>query len=435
VNKGSHAEAARFDEPCIDTMQHKKKINMPIEDPIDTLARALTTGDGIPRFIDAGYTYLGQFIAHDIVPERSGGRLVRPYLQLDSLYGDDHAYLILRDSLFDIRPSIDGGPDDLPRGDDGVACIPERRNDDNVIVAQFHVLWQRFHNLMLTSGCAGDFAEARRLTTLTFQLVVVEDYLRQVLAPNVYYSYFHHGERWLGLDPTRIPREFSHAAFRFGHSMVRAKYRSLPGHPRSDVDVGELFRARRPLSSEYRVDWKGFFGWPGAPAQSSLAINTYITPAMRSVPKVSGAPGDTVDVVLANLRASGSPLPPGKACAERCGVAPLKRFDKCLAERLHPFTVDTLPLWPYLLLEAQLESGGRRLGQLGSIICAETLANAVALAAHSIFVGRTARLEDVLDDLGLLGRRIRAMQRARGSPPREDRSFSMRHVLALLDPS
>jgi hypothetical protein len=433
VNKGSHAEAARFDEPRIDTVQHGKKNNMPGDDPFSSLADALAIGDGIPTFIDAGYTYLGQFIAHDIVPERSGGRLVRPYLQLDSLYGGDDVYLMLHDGLFAIGPSTPGGPDDLPRRA-GIARIPERRNDDNVIVAQFHLLWQRFHNFMLTSGCAGDFREARRLTTLTFQLVVVEDYLRQVLAPNVYCSYFHHGERWLGLDPTCIPREFSHAAFRFGHSMVRAAYRSFPGNTLSDVPVCDLFRAHLPLSSEYKVDWKGFFGWPGEPAQSSLPINTYITPAMRSVPKVSGAPGETVDVVLANLKASAL-LPPGKVCAESRGVDALKRFDKKLAKRLHPYTVDTLPLWPYLLLEAQLEAKGRRLGQLGSVICAETLANAIELAAHSIFAGRTAHLEDVLDDLGLLGNRIRAMQRARGRPPRGERSFSMRHVLALLDPS
>jgi hypothetical protein len=290
---------------------------------------------------------------------------------------------------------------------------------------------------MLTSGCAGDFGEARRLTTLLFQLVVVEDYLRQLLAPDVYCGYFHRGERWLELNPGQIPREFSHAAFRFGHSMVRAAYRSFPSHPNSDVPVGELFRTNQSLSSEYEVDWTGFFGWPDERAQSSLPISTYITPAMRELPRLLGGPAGTVDVVLANLKASES-LPPGRICAERYGVAPLKRLSDDFAGRLKPgsgVTIENLLLWPYLLLEAEFESEGRRLGRLGSIICAETLANAIAHAPHSILADGPAHLEDVLDALGPLGRRIRAVQRARGRSPRGERSFCMRHALALLDPS
>ena len=41
--------------------------------------------------IPAGYTYLGQFISHDIVPKtnpRARGRTVSPALNLDSVYGN-----------------------------------------------------------------------------------------------------------------------------------------------------------------------------------------------------------------------------------------------------------------------------------------------------------------------------------------------------------
>ena len=39
------------------------------EQQVTTLAQAMTESSHVARFIDVGYTYLGQFIAHDIVPQ------------------------------------------------------------------------------------------------------------------------------------------------------------------------------------------------------------------------------------------------------------------------------------------------------------------------------------------------------------------------------
>src|SRR5262245_54285352 len=130
------------------------------------LRRALSHLSPAPHHIDAGYTYFGQFIAHEIVAERHGGRTVTGRMELDSVYGDDvKPAPRTKEVLFEIKPSIEGGPDDLPRDAQGVAQIPEQRNDDNVIVAQFHLFWRRFHNYVIQNGCVKDPEDARRLVT------------------------------------------------------------------------------------------------------------------------------------------------------------------------------------------------------------------------------------------------------------------------------
>lgn len=124
------------------------------EQQLTTLAHAMTESSHVSRFIDVGYTYLGQFIAHDIVPQTNPipgrSRDVLPYLNMDSVYGvgSQTAALLDERGSFPIRRLTPQGPEDLPRVD-GVPNIPELRNDDNVIVSQLHLFWQRLHNVIL----------------------------------------------------------------------------------------------------------------------------------------------------------------------------------------------------------------------------------------------------------------------------------------------
>ena len=120
------------------------------------------------RTIPAGYTYLGQFIDHDITfdPVSSLQAFNDPYaledfrtprLDLDSIYGrgsDDQPYLYTRESkrlkflLGDDRGLHGAGKErpDLPRSREEVALIGDPRNDENRIVSQLHALFLRFHN-------------------------------------------------------------------------------------------------------------------------------------------------------------------------------------------------------------------------------------------------------------------------------------------------
>ena len=124
--------------------------------------------------IPAGFTYLGQFIDHDItfdpvskLDERYDPEALvnfrTPRFDLDSVYGsgpDDQPFLYDWESeppgaklLVGRPPTRCRGrglrPADLPRNRQGRALIGDARNDENVIVAQLHLLFIRFHNAVV----------------------------------------------------------------------------------------------------------------------------------------------------------------------------------------------------------------------------------------------------------------------------------------------
>src|SRR6266581_5504399 len=154
--------------------------------------------------ISAGYTYLGQFIDHDLTfdPTSSLQRdndpdaLVdfrTPRFDLDCLYGrgpDDQPYLYEADGVRMLlgRP-LTGNPHDpntrdLPRnspapGNPRRALIGDPRNDENVIVSQLHATFLRFHNRIadLLHGADADFHTVQRLVRWHYQWVVLHDFL------------------------------------------------------------------------------------------------------------------------------------------------------------------------------------------------------------------------------------------------------------------
>ncbi|MBM0103404.1 hypothetical protein JM946_01545 [Steroidobacter sp. S1-65] len=402
------------------------------------------TGDGPTMMtIDAGYTYLGQFIAHDITEQAAPRNNHQPTaaLDLDSLYGATVPAVLDSRGRFVIGRSEDDIPD-LLRDASGRARIPEMRNDDNVIVAQLHLFWQRFHNFLIDHRLASNFEQARELTIKVFLLMVVEDYLQLLLAPAVFEQYFRRGERhWLGLPLSPVPLLFSKAAFRFGHSMVRDFY-EIAGQPH---DTEQLFRADRPLTREFHIAWRGFFGWPGVPTGTpdALAIDTLITPKMT---RIAFPPGQVTNIVAKNIAASETLPGTGVQIVEQFlsqnphlanafQLAPQMQLSPDLVG-VPNITAADLPLWPYILNEAAVEAGGARLGTFGSLICAEVLANSIEAAG---LLSWPLRFADALDSLGLLGARIQEVavvhQRPLPTHDRAGRLFCMRHLIELLEPT
>src|SRR5215203_3170460 len=118
--------------------------------------------------LPAGFTYLAQFVDHDITfdPTTLAGResdpqaLVNfrtPRLDLDSVYGLGPT---VQPYLYDWTDTAPGGTrllvernrhgvDDLPRNAQGRALIGDPRNDEHAIIAQLHLLFIRFHNAVV----------------------------------------------------------------------------------------------------------------------------------------------------------------------------------------------------------------------------------------------------------------------------------------------
>ena len=309
------------------------------------VAAAMAGGGGGASQIPAGYTYLGQFVDHDLTFDKtnvmlgegvSPAQLLQarsPSLDLDSLYGAGPTDPASAKFYAARRPPLQARQDVRDRGHPAQAglrpaarrragrwrqkrkaIIPDPRNDENLAVAQTHLAFMRFHNRVLDTlpssvPQAQRFATAREIVTKHYQWMLRTDYLPRICAPGIVNNVFSSGRKVfeVGAAPTDVPTmpiEFSVAAFRLGHSMIRDDLQLEPGlrrrlrRPLPPVRV--LGRERRPRRRAARCRATGSPTSGGSttsrrPGENDLAvperkfnramrIDTTLTPTLQFVP-------------------------------------------------------------------------------------------------------------------------------------------------------
>ena len=391
--------------------------------------------------IPAGYTYFGQFIDHDITFDPSSS-LTRqndpegltnfrtPRLDLDSLYGrgpDDQPYLYQpgKPGFLLEGKGINGTEPDLPRlrpsqsvideafklGPDGkveiqkdvpaVALIGDPRNDENIIVSQLQLTFIRLHNRVLeqvitiddTEGVersrTAQFHEAQRIVRWFYQYVVWNDFVRRIVPAEVFALALKDAGTGAGLElglkaiynwkvNPYIPVEFSVAAYRLGHSLIRNGYQinfPLQGNVGAEFEVpifdptgggGHELHGGRLLPHQHSIEWEWYFdiaSRPGFP-QLSEALDTHLSRSVSRIPGPDPQPLARLNI----LRGWRFNLPSGTDVAQAMGWTPI-----------HPDDEIENSLWVYILKEAELysengEPGGSRLGKVGGTIVAAVFA-------------------------------------------------------------
>ena len=182
--------------------------------------------------ISAGYTYLGQFIDHDLTfdPASSlcSGRTTRtalidfrtPRFDLDNIYGGDRTTSPICTErtacTCSLAGRLTGNPNDadsrdLPRhasqetaANAARALIGDPRNDENVIVSQLQATMLRFHNRMVDANPGASLDEVQRMVRWHYQWVVLHDFLPTIVGQDMVHSVLPHlksGE----VDPARRP--------------------------------------------------------------------------------------------------------------------------------------------------------------------------------------------------------------------------------------
>jgi hypothetical protein len=364
--------------------------------------------------IPALYTYLGQFIDHDITFDPASSLQMQddpdaltdfrtPAFDLDNIYGrgpDDQPYMYDSDGKsFLLGKPLTGGdpaPTDLPRNSatPARALIGDPRNDENTIVSQLQGLFHRFHNRTGKDNPGLSFEQAQKLVRFHYQYVVLNDFLPRIVQSGVLDALKENGKyekgklkffHWKNLP--FMPVEFSVACYRLGHSMIRPGYRLndddstlLPIFTTPDaVKAGfkDDLQGFRAVVSNRAIDWGRFIDidtrvYDGTDAQNkkrlqfAYRIDTSIVNPLSNLPAVVAA--NPSSLAQRNLeRGWRLGLPSGQDVAWAMGLTPLADKDILIGKGVDkpdkgddPFSIATVapvfknncPLWTYILAEA-----------------------------------------------------------------------------------
>jgi hypothetical protein len=442
--------------------------------------------------VPALFTYLGQFIDHDITFDPASSLQKQndpdglvdyrtPKFDLDNVYGrgpDDQPYMYdltngSDKAKFVFGKTLTGAPAITPEAHDlarnaakpARAIIGDPRNDENTLVSQLQTLFLRFHNRLIDSGL--NFKDAQRSLRFHYQWMLITDFLVKLVNKTTLHSVFPHlaSAKSIADDPPApqfyapkneafMPLEFSVAAYRFGHSMVRPGYRLndndqtlLRIFPPLDQPTQNSLRGFRPPQDDWAIDWGRFIDIDTrsngvmldddgkidghAPSNKQKDENKHrLQLAYRIdtslVNPLGGLPTDVADQIFPSLavrnllRGWRLRLPSGQAVARAMGVVPL---DKVLLGKFadHPETsdikdlkddkgkpitvfVDNCPLWTYCLAETNGHTTPvlfgvktKQLGPVGGRIVAETFAGLLTEDSQSFF-GQDPRWKPTIGD-------------------------------------
>jgi hypothetical protein len=418
------------------------------------------------------YTYWGQFLDHDITAntDRTAAgleadivqdnfaplapdfiidklkNLRRPIFDLDSVYGDgptldpdmptaakdfyDEADPVKfkigqnaeQDSAGNPTPGQRIPPEDdlsrdLPR-DNRRAVIGDSRNDENLIVAQFHLAFLRFHNAVVDWVRVNEpenaedihtlFTRAQNLVRWHYQWLVVNDFLKTMTMAGTVESILDDGLKFYKLGDREIfmPLEFSVASYRFGHSMVRAAYdynRNFTDQPGALTDAtfellfsftgrGNIGERNGPgahdtLPFNWIIEWERFVSKEKAAERlrnSARKLDTHLAPPLSTMVN-EGEDGEMPPIreLLKHLakrnllRGYLLSIPTGQSLAQALGIpvmttAELQQGNSdAMNQAIAPFLKKT-PTWFYVLKESEVRANGDTLGPVGSRIVAET---------------------------------------------------------------
>jgi len=448
--------------------------------------------------LSAATTFIGQFIDHDLTMnaidlfiDQTGNvqNTASPLIDLDSVFGTRSVLdttidpATMQDDLYEedkrtlrlqLRKTKTGGSYydllrdfELPHNDprhinDGGGIISDKRNDENQMILQVHLLVMRVHNQL-----AKDFPDMTRdqlrvETVLTWQSVLVNDHLPNILDPDTYKflleelakenfgAFFYKPllDLHSGQYVANLPHEFA-IAYRFGHSQLKPRYQFREGGAEYDLFDNSRapgkhgattdLRGSQVLPEEHLIDWDFFAGRKFR----GNRIDGKVTSRVFDLPE-SAIPDDIKfigNLVHRNLiRSSQVGVCCGEDLAaayqrhdEENGVSPIrvKPLDRKVIEpnedawplymqdasSCQTETFKT-PLWYYILREAYNTPEISRLGPLGSRLVGEVILGAIHWQDNSVFKemkkGWTSKL---LEKLGNPGSEVKFLDLAAYAGP------------------
>ena len=391
-------------------------------DTLDTLAQSMGATENEDGPADAGMTFLGQFVDHDITLDATSALGTRidpstipnvrtPSLDLDCVYGagpeaSPHLYGAFSDDpaknqehfLMHGRAK---NPRDLARTCAGKALIGDPRNDENILVAQVQSVFIELHNILMSkrvddgdeakdiTACAHEglpkhvwrdhvspkltnFEEVRRFIRLHYQWIVWCELLPAFVQQECLDWALGHDA--FGWDAPVMPVEFTGAGYRFGHATTQFEYALTDG-----ADPKGLFALPGfgPRSTDGNIDYAMFFGMNGSvSAQKARPVAPKLGLPLLNLPFVH-APIELADIeetltldqsrnlALRNMVRDRYTyqLASGQQLAAHLGTHEIDPPDILKAKG-----ITKTPLWFYCLQEAEEKGHGKLTGAGGRLV-------------------------------------------------------------------
>lgn len=308
------------------------------------------------------------------------------------------------------------------------AVIADLRNDANLPLAQFHLVWLRLHNRFVDqlardmpgASPASLFIWARQRLKWHYQWLVLNALLPAVCDRDVLAQVLRRGPvLYQKLAATSndmpLPLEFCAAAFRFGELTMRESYNwnQFYGNGSSDDPCGEVsldvllrmtgngstpmspsqeLASAPSLPAHWPIEWDRFVHEIGLNNRHHAArcIGPSLGRTVQITTQTKLSPSSALDgMARAELRRGvRMNLPSGQDCIallreehgielpELCGleICSGRTGDAVREGRFE----DQTPLWFYILKEAEVLGRGGRLGPLGTQIVADTMLGIIA---------------------------------------------------------
>ena len=195
------------------------------------------------------------------------------------------------------------------------------------------------------------------------------------------------------------------AAYRFGHSMVRANYdfnlnfgrnedgSENPGSPRATFE--ELFQftgsggfagGLNTLPFNWIIQWDRFTDHNSSfPERFARKIDTEIAFPLSVMRNEGNGLADMMKTIMKNLaqrnllRGYLLRMPTGQCVADAMGIDQLRKSELTQGKAATAFAledhdfIEKTPLWYYILKESEVREDGNSLGEVGSRLVAETI--------------------------------------------------------------
>jgi hypothetical protein len=383
--------------------------------------------------MDAGFTFFGQFIDHNITFDVTSmlGRQIDPgavrnfrppMLDLDHLYGSGPFASPLLYDTDSHNTKLVLSPDgvDFGRTSGGVALIGDPRNDENLLLNQVHLAFIKFHNRVVDALMTGEitdvfgehfppppptdptplpphasieellnvrtyfdelFAKAQQIVRWHYQWIIVHEYLPIVCGQDTVDRVNEQGLQFYAPDGNPfIPVEFAVAAFRFMHPTIRSDYvindkHTLPLFPIDFTDTLPPKDERTdlrggPVGEDFAVDFTKFFAIDGHRPQRARRIEAKLNRRLLDLPPITDVPKEIARQLRSLVVRN---LLRSETQELPSGQDIARKIGEVPLSDAELGTTGPIYLWFYILREADLRHNGGRLGPVGALIVTEVL--------------------------------------------------------------